>query len=571
MSASYGSVPGPPSFTAVSWRQTNIPVLVVAFTAALATGAPTYAFGLYGATLKTTLHLSQSQLNLISSATFCAGLLSWIPGMCVDKWGCKYSMVVGGTIQSLGLSAYWLAATKFALYGTLSSITVPVLSLLGVVIFMSNSLVIGSVFKVVVVSCGSGTRGSAVGVAKGYLGLGAGAYSCLFDALRTPTMSDLGFLPMASALALVCIVAPAFLLLPNKKEQVMDVVTPRHFRLCYMGLLVLALLVVGTSAAFLFEPMPKDYTEIPKSDDPSVSRATGILLAWLSPIVGLFFVPRSPPSLEEMESFLSTIDDDADESNEYSLCEMLHTVTAWLLCWTCTILVGSGTVLTNNMGQEVKALHFPARAATGCIAMFSVAQSMSRVLCGAISEWASTLDTNLCGIHQGVPRPFFLVVASAFGVAAHSILAVGETRSWFVMGVVVSGIAFGMVWPLMVLIVGEVFGTMNHGANYMFYDGFTSAIGTLLISNFLASSVYESHIKDEDEIACFGKGCFQLTHVIIAALCGSCLVTSVGLLVKTSDVYGRPTSEQTHHRRNTDELFGSPYRIKKKRTDPTET
>jgi MFS family permease len=220
--------------------------------------------------------------------------------------------------------------------------------------------------------------------------------------------------------------------------------------------------------------------------------------------------------------------------------------------------------MTNNMGQEVEALHFPARAVSGCLAMFSVAQSMSRVATGASSEWASTFKTNLCGVHEGVPRPAFLIVASTFGVLAHTILAVGTSRTTFVIGVVVSGIAFGMVWPLMVLIIGEVFGTVNHGANYMFFDGFTSAIGTLLISNFLASAVYESNVKDENDISCYGKGCFQQTHVIIAGLCCSCLVTSLGVLLKTSDVYGRPTS-QLMHRRMTDELYGSPYRMKRKR------
>lgn len=131
---------------------------------------------------------------------------------------------------------------------------------------------------------------------------------------------------------------------------------------------------------------------------------------------------------------------------------------------------------------------------------------------------------------------------------AHSILAFGTSREMFVLGVMVSGIAFDMVWPLMVLIVGEVFGTANHGANYLFFDGFTSAIGTLCLSNFLASYVYESHIESEENTTCFGKGCFQLTHATIAALCGTCVATSILVLIKTRSVYGRPTTEVMHRR-----------------------
>lgn len=498
----------------------------------------------------------------------------------MDTWGCKASMIIGGTIQSCSLAAYWLAATSFASLKTSSSITVPTLCILGILIFMSNSLVTGSVFKLIVTtSCkGSGIRGSAVGVAKGYLGLGAGTYACLFDALRKPKLSftqfgfgsEVDFLVMAGVLAVFCIVLPAFVLLPNNNntdQQVMRVgMTSRHFGVIYIGLLVLALTVMGSSAVFLFEPLPDDYSTVPVSDDPSIWRAVLILIAWLGPILTLLVMPRhadSAYSLSEMESFMST-SDNYDSDDEYSLVQMLHTVTAWLLCYTCTILVGSGTIITNQMGQEVQARHFPARAASGCLAMFSVAQSMARVLCGALSEWAFSVKTDICGIHQGVPRPFFLVVASAVGVLAHSVLAAPETtRSMFVLGVAFSGIAFGMVWPLMVLIVGEVFGTSNHGANYMFFDGFTSAIGTLLVSNILASAVYEAHTERQDEMACYGSGCFQWTHIVIAVLCGSCVVTSVAVMVKSRDVYGRPT-DQTMHRRMTDELLGSPYMRRKK-------
>ena len=188
---------------------------------------------------------------------------------------------------------------------------------------------------------------------------------------------------------------------------------------------------------------------------------------------------------------------------------------------------------------------------------------MSRVATGAVSEWAATFDTNTCGIHKGIPRPAFLMVASASGVTAHSILGAAASRTSFVVGTVISGVAFGMTWPLMVLIVGEVWGTRNHGANYMFFDGITSAVGTLLLSDFLSSFVYESHIDNEKDFTCYGIGCFQMTHVVIAALCGSSLVTSLGVLIKTRNVYGKPTDEVIMHRSMTDELFGSPYIPKK--------
>jgi hypothetical protein len=131
----------------------------------------------------------------------------------------------------------------------------------------------------------------------------------------------------------------------------------------------------------------------------------------------------------------------------------------------------------------------------------------------------------------------------------------------------------------MVLIVGEVFGTKNHGANYMFYDGFTSAIGTLAISKFLASAVYESHVgvgsgsssngmmdDNANNIACYGRACFGTSHVIIVVLSITCLATSIAVWMRTKSLYekqiiGTPKMQRI---RSTDELYGSPYKTWRK-------
>ena len=113
-----------------------------------------------------------------------------------------------------------------------------------------------------------------------------------------------------------------------------------------------------------------------------------------------------------------------------------------------------------------------------------------------------------------MPRPAFLVVASLVSATSHFILAVSTSEVAFTLGVTLSGVAFGMVWPMMyvclpffvnimrdhnsrvysfvischshffvlahlndtiahtqpysrVLITGEVFGNRHVGANYM--------------------------------------------------------------------------------------------------------
>eukprot|EP00977_Amphora_coffeiformis_P006319 scaffold1352_cov180-Amphora_coffeaeformis.AAC.9 len=601
-------------------QRSNVPSLVCVFAASATTGGAMYAFGMYGEALKQDLHLTQSQLNTISSAMFIAGLLSWIPGMMVDTLGTKFSLCLGGLSGAGSTLTYWILARQFVVMQAI----VPALSVLGMLTCLSCAMIVGSVFKVVLLSCGPGTKGAAVGVAKAYVGLGAGTWLCIFQAIRRPNETPLDFLPMSAFFFLVAAFLPALVLLPTQaqvsKEQIINDTTPLHFRVLYTSLLLMGIVVIGSSVADLMEGQEEEVVLVEEQmAKPKYGRAALIVAIWLGPIVSLLFLPKDssndaapgdepigkqqrrfsedrdamaeehdpitdtlflsspvassdnllkaysssselrrawnfhqgssenlrglngktrgladgygisnsttpgslvgsrliPPRSGEAEPtqiepgecmeqkllhedtfLLADIENEGvcytqpvippppppptpmpkehhyyDDHN-YTLVQMLQTPSAWFMLWTCTILVGSGTLQTNNMGEMVASRGFPEHVAPACLALFSVAQATARVVTGAVSEAALNWKHHhcLCFIDYGVPRTFFLVIASFLAFVAHLVLSFGNMLPIFVIGSVLSGIAFGMVWPLMVLIVGEVFGLENHGANYMFYE-----------------------------------------------------------------------------------------------------
>ena len=540
----------------------NIPSLTCAFLAALTTGGTTYAFGLYGAALKHTLHLTQSQLDTIGSATFCAGLFSWVPGMVVDKWGTKTGLVAGGIQGSVSLCLYWCVATQ--LFPVERVMLVPTLSMLGVFIFLSCALITGSVFKIIVSTCGPGSKGTAVGAAKGYVGLGAGVYACMFDSIRSKGQSDLDFLPMAAFFFFACVTVPSFCLMPSNKtvQQTIfnDDSTPLHFRSLYASLACMASLIIVNSLRELYSDDGEagSAANEDKHDGPNVPMVLFLFTIWVGPIASLKLLPkkssleepavdeiegesllheegeteiirgdgeieisrqrmsrksnssvgsngsvsrglspmvaasrgvheetvpdflRLPDGTDEHNNFHHTMEnmsldhqEDTDESEakleNKNLWQMLQTPTAMLMLLTTTILVGGGIVETNNMGQMVEALDFRPGTTSASLAFFSVAQSAGRVVTGALSESALNWPTKRFWIEKGIPRTFFLVAASITGFVAHLLLAGTTAKGVFVVGAALSGFAFGMVWPLLVLVVGEVFGTKNVGANYMFF------------------------------------------------------------------------------------------------------
>lgn len=81
----------------------------------------------------------------------------------------------------------------------------------------------------------------------------------------------------------------------------------------------------------------------------------------------------------------------------------------------------------------------------------------------------------------------------------------------------------------------------------MFFDGFSSAMGTLLLSKFVAQTFYDEHIVKSHgdsldggiNFQCFGKECFQMSHVVVCLLSFTCVISSFGVLHATKDVYRR--------------------------------
>ena len=470
----------------MSETKSSVPLLVAAFLAAGTTGGTSYAFGLYGDALKEDLGLTQSQLDTISSASFCAGLVSWIPGLCVDRCGEQCGLVGGGILGAVSLMCFWVVARE--IIQVPSEYLVPILCACNVMVFVASALVTGAVFKIIVKHTSPQHKGHAVGAAKGYVGLGSGAYAVMFESLARK--SDLDFLPMAAFFYLAAASLPAMCLLSSSgnKETRVDISTPAHYSSLYMGLIAMATLVVGQSILALVVD-DNEGVRNNEQEGPDYTMAAVVTIVWFGPILGLLILPtatyttlpsdihhdddEAPLTAAEAGGVSSFKDepngdhsDDDDDDNydtvthqtqlphDRNLCQMLTTLSAWLMLWTCTILVGGGTVMTNNLGQMVQALRFDPKVVPAALSLFSVAQSLGRVMTGSLSSMAKR-------------RTSFLVIASIGGGVAHAVLAMSTSELPFIGGVFLSGLFFGMVWPLMVLISGELFGTPNVGANYM--------------------------------------------------------------------------------------------------------
>lgn len=472
----------------------------------------------------------------------------------------RFSMILGGSSGAISTLMYWAVARQFVHVAHV----VAILSILAVAICMSCGLIIGSIFKLTLI-CGGSDKGPAVGVAKGFVGLGSGVYATIFQALRTSEETALDFIPVMSVFFIVCVVVPAyFLLLPRgelKAENMQTQTTPLHFHTLYLSLFILACVIVASSVNDIIAADDGNSA----AESRNFKKTCMLLTIWLGPIWSLLILPKR--SGEELEftkgndSEILTVEPPPSEKTslvnssrksiptgdiatlqeppELNLLEMLQTPSAWLMLWTTTILVGSGTYKTNNMAEMVESLDFPKAINPATLALFSVSQCFGRIITGIISEAALKWPISCCGTNAcGVARPFFLIIASAIAFVSHLMLAYATDQTFFIISCTFSGLAFGMAWPLMVLIVGDVFGLKHHGANYMMFDGTTKAIGTILLSEYVAGNVYEGHVDASvDARTCYGTACFRETHLIVSVLGLTGIVASLALMHTTRHAY----------------------------------
>lgn len=505
----------PHQSSTMSTQRSNISILACVLLIPVSLGGYVYSFGLYANELKESLNLSQSELTTLSSSIFAAGALQFFPGLIVDTYGERFSLLVGGQVGGGSMLVYWMVATKYLAVEREWLVTI--LTMLTISTFLSNSLICGAVFKVIVKLC-DGEKGTIVGVAKGHIGLGAGAFAAIFSSLRRESSLDL-LLIVAVTFWIFGTLIPYFMV-PITVEASVSQLTKKHVYCLYLGMVTLAVLVLSQSLLNLGQDTSGSIVIVKQG--PDYIQLFLVLSAWIGPIVGLVFMDKAEhPTKDEHESLLTRNVEKA-EHQSFTLVEMVQTLPAWLLWWTLTALAGAGLIVTQNVGQMVQALEMSPAVTSTALAIFSVSNAAARVASGALSEFIS---------RRGIPRPVLLLQAALSATLAHACLAMSvNSVSQFLASIALAGAAYGMYHPLLILIVGDIFGPTNLASNFLFMDGATLAVGSMLLNKGISQYNYEKHLTEESPTICIGRGCFGATHWITAALCLTSLLTCLCLL-----------------------------------------
>ena len=94
------------------------------------------------------------------------------------------------------------------------------------------------------------------------------------------------------------------------------------------------------------------------------------------------------------------------------------------------------------------------------------------------------------------------------------------------------GASFGSIWPHLVVLASELFGSANLGGNYMFFDGFCGALGTLLLANLLPRLFHSPEGNCDSH-------CFVKAHCAVGGFCVLGAVAAALVATRSATLYWR--------------------------------
>eukprot|EP01117_Protostelium_nocturnum_P020485 TRINITY_DN9236_c0_g1_i2.p1 TRINITY_DN9236_c0_g1~~TRINITY_DN9236_c0_g1_i2.p1 ORF type:complete len:473 (-),score=111.61 TRINITY_DN9236_c0_g1_i2:87-1505(-) len=202
------------------------------------------------------------------------------------------------------------------------------------------------------------------------------------------------------------------------------------------------------------------------------------------------------------------------------------TLDFWLLNISFTILVGAGAVYIATSSQLVSSLRIDTSAVSINVILISIFNGLSRFAMGLVSDLLSTK----------LSRPFFLCFIGILFAFTHAWLSIAEADWQLYIASALIGFSYGSLYILGPVLVNELFGALNWGANNSMLN-MLPAGGNPLFSVVLQAKVYESHITEPGSKFCYGRDCFKATFYVVSASCMLATILAIILWARTRNLY----------------------------------
>lgn len=500
----------------MSYFQKHIP-MESALVGCLYAAAPTgifYGFSLYSAALQAQFDLSEGDLLNIATLPFAFGWTGPCWGRITQRTGPRLGLLLFGSIISLSYFLMYLVATRTISLGS-PQVSLVVLNCTTYFGLMGC----GSVSFSVPVWHYQRLRSKAVALGKSFVGLSGAAVAQLFwlwighnSDVSKDSPENLHAILVWAIVVAVCVVAGVCFIPPTAHPDPTRESAPRLNAIFWL------LLVWGISTIFI---------SIIADETLHGILAVALLVMLLFPVVLL--VLWRPKGQQIVDSAGGAC---FESPVAMTFGQMLQTIEAWCFLLASLPALAGGFIISSSLSQILTAAgNASASALIIATTVFSAGNMLGRLTYMIPSEMF---------VRNGIPRPYFVIVVIILVAASQGLLMLlphfGGSITLVAGGAFLGGYSFGSMWPLMVVITSELFGSKNLPQIYMFYDGNGFFLSNIIFVRLLTGSVYQAHVPEGSNI-CIGSGCYFLSHL---AVIGTCVLGAVSAAIvgcKSSALY----------------------------------
>ncbi|KHN02305.1 Putative transporter MCH1 [Glycine soja] len=518
----------------------------------------TYMFGIYSNEVKTSLGYDQSTLNLLSFFKDLGANVGVISGLVNEVTPPFVVLSIGVIMNFFGYFMIFLAVS-----GRIAKPQVWQMCLY--ICIGANSQTFANTGALVTcVKNFPGSRGSILGLLKGYVGLSGAIITQLYHAFYGNHNSQalillIAWLPAAvSSLFLPTIrIMNTVLHQPKEGNRV-------FYHLLYISLGLAAFLmvlilvqnklsfsrieyIVDGLVVFFFLLLPlvvvfreeinqlKANTQCLTDSPPQLKVVTEAIPP---PNVEQEEVPPTTTSSHEKSSCLRNISNPPKRGEDYTILQALFSIDMLILFIATTFGAGGTLTAIDNLGQIGHSLGYPNKSTTTFVSLVSIWNYLGRVASGYASEIFLT--------KYKIPRPYMLTLVLLVSCVGHVLIALGVPNSLYFASVII-GFCFGAQWPLMFAIISEVFGLKYYSTLYNF-GAAASPLGSYILNVKVAGVLYDKEAlkqlkakgltrEEGKDLTCVGVQCYKMAFIIITASTLVGCLASVILALRTRKFY----------------------------------